>query len=120
MSTAMETSLADMKAGFPFAPEPIQGIPTLESLIELLFHMCRCAQTHRSPASDTTNLLFRACPCPIYGFFTADAYPDAFAPIPPPVDKVPDDLSQSVGWLRGDILLGFLMRENSKWGDSNQ
>ena len=90
MSTAMETSLADMKAGFPVAPEPIQGIPTLESLIELLFHMCRCAQTHRSPASDTMNLLFCACPRPIYGFFTADAYPDAFAPIPPAVDKVPD------------------------------
>ena len=86
----METSLADMKAGFPIAPEPIQGIPTLESLIGLLFHMCRCAQTHRSPASDTMNLLFCACPRPIYGFFTADAYPDAFAPIPPPVDEVPD------------------------------
>ena len=36
------------------------------------------------------NLLFCACPRPIYGFFTADAYPDAFAPIPPPVDEVPD------------------------------
>jgi hypothetical protein len=86
----METSLADMKAGFPLAPEPIQVIPTLESLIELLFHMCRCTQTHRSPASNTMNLLFCACPSPIYGFFTADAYPDAFAPIPPAVDKVLD------------------------------
>jgi hypothetical protein len=36
------------------------------------------------------NLLLCACPCPIYGFFTTDAYPDAFAPIPPAVDKVPD------------------------------
>jgi hypothetical protein len=36
------------------------------------------------------NLLFPACPCPIYGFFAADAYPDAFAPIPPAVDEVPD------------------------------
>ena len=86
----METSLADMKAGFPFAPEPIQGIPKLESLNELLFHMCRCAQTHCSLASDTMNLHFCACPCPIYGFFTADAYPDAFAPIPPAVDEVPN------------------------------
>ena len=36
------------------------------------------------------NLLLCACPRPIYGFFTADAYPDAFAPIPPVVDEVPD------------------------------
>jgi hypothetical protein len=36
------------------------------------------------------NLLFCACPRPIYGFFMADAYPDAFAPIPPAVDEVPD------------------------------
>ncbi len=36
------------------------------------------------------NFLFCACPCPIYGFFAVDAYPDAFAPIPPAVDKVPD------------------------------
>ena len=86
----METSLADMKAGFPFAPKPIQGIPTLKSLIELLFHMCRCAQTHCSPASNTMNLLFCACPRPIYGFFTADAYPDTFAPILPIVDEEPD------------------------------
>ena len=35
-------------------------------------------------------LLFYACPRPIYGFFTADAYPDAFEAIPPVVDKVPD------------------------------
>jgi hypothetical protein len=85
MSTAKETSRADMKAGFPFAPELIQGIPTLETRIELLFHMCPCTQTHCSPESDTMNLLLCACPRPIYEFFTADAYPDAFAPIPPSV-----------------------------------
>ncbi len=90
MSTAMETSLAGMKAGFPFLPKPIQGIPTLESVIELLFHMCCSAQTHRSPTSDTMNLLFCTCPRPVYVFFTADTYPDAFAPFPPVVDKVLD------------------------------
>ena len=79
----METSIADMKAIFPFVPKLIQGIPTLESLVELLFHMCQCAQTHRSPASSTMNLLFCVCPFPIYVFFTADVYTDAFAPIPP-------------------------------------
>ena len=80
-----------MKAGFPDGPEPIQGIPTLDLLIHILFHMCRCAQTHRSPASDTMNLLFCACPRAIYGFFTSDAYPDGrFAPLPPVVANVPD------------------------------
>ena len=79
-----------MKAGSPFSHKPIQGIPMLKSLIELLFHMCRCAQMHCSPASDTMNLLFCVCPRPIYRFFTADVYPDAFAPIPPVVDKIPD------------------------------
>jgi hypothetical protein len=45
MSTMTETTISDMKAGFPPLPEPIQGIPTLQSLIELLFHLCCCAQT---------------------------------------------------------------------------
>ena len=36
------------------------------------------------------NLLFCVCPRPIYRFFTADVYPDAFAPIPPVADKVTD------------------------------
>ena len=36
------------------------------------------------------NFLFCACLRPIYRFFTVDAYPDAFAPIPPVVDEVPD------------------------------
>jgi hypothetical protein len=48
MSTAMETSLADMKAGFPFAPEPIQGIPTLESLIKL-YSTCVDVPKHIAP-----------------------------------------------------------------------
>jgi hypothetical protein len=54
----METTLLDMKAGFPPSPKPIQGIPMLQSLIELLFHLYRCAQTHQSPASTIMNLLF--------------------------------------------------------------
>ncbi len=86
----METFLVDMKAGFPSAPKPIQGIPNLQSLIKLLFHLCRCAQTHRLPASKAMNLLFCACPENVYGFFTADPYPTNFAPFPPVIDKVPD------------------------------
>ena len=91
MSSATPTSLADMKGAFPDGPSPIEGIPSLETLIELIFHMCRCAQTHRSPASATMNLLFCACPRSIYPFFTAEAYPNAsYAPIPPVVPDVPD------------------------------
>jgi hypothetical protein len=90
MSTLTETTLADMKGGFPPAPEPIHGIPTLTSLIDLLFHLCRCAQTHRSPASAKMNLLFCAAPRDVYAFLTTEAYPDAFAPFPPVVADVPD------------------------------
>jgi hypothetical protein len=86
----METSLADMKAGFPPAPKPIQGIPTLESLIELLFHLCHCAQTQQSPASATMNLLFCTSPCDVYAFLTTEAHPNNFAPFPPKVANVPD------------------------------
>jgi hypothetical protein len=79
-----------MKGGFPPAPEPIHGFPTLTSLIDLLFHLCRCMQTHRSPASAKMNLLFCAAPRDVYEFLTTEAYPDAFAPFPPVVSNVPD------------------------------
>jgi hypothetical protein len=85
-----ETFLADIKAGFPSAPETIQGIPNLQSLIKLLFHLCCCAQTHCSPASEAMNLLFYACPRNVYGFYTADPYPTNFAPLTPVFDEVPD------------------------------
>jgi hypothetical protein len=85
-----ETTLLDMKAGFPPLPKPIQGIPTLHSLIELLFHLCYCAQTQRSPASVTMNLLFCAAPHDVYAYFTTEAYPNAFAPFPPEVPNVPN------------------------------
>jgi hypothetical protein len=90
MSTTNETSLADMKIGFPQALEPIQGIPTLQSLIKLLLHLCRCVQTQRSPASATMNLLFCAAPPDVYVFLTVEAYPAAFAPFPPIMPDVPD------------------------------
>jgi hypothetical protein len=90
MSGLTETSLADMKAGFPPAPEPIQKIPKLQSLIKLLFHLCCCTQTQQSPASATMNLLFCAAPCNVYAFLTTEAYPNTFAPFPPKVADVPD------------------------------
>jgi hypothetical protein len=77
-----------MKAGFPLSPEPIQGIPTLQSLIELLFHLCCCAQTQSLPASATINLLFCAAPRNVYTFLTTEA--NAFAPFLLEVPDVPD------------------------------
>jgi hypothetical protein len=90
MSTMTETTLSDMKGGFPPSPKPIQGIPMLQSLIKLLFHLCHCAQTQRLPASVMMNLLFYAAPRDVYAFLTTEAYPDAFAPFPPKVPNVPD------------------------------
>jgi hypothetical protein len=85
-----ETSFTDMKTGFPQAPEPIQGIPTLQSLIKLLFHLCCCTQMQRSPMSATMNLLFYRAPPDVYAFLTAEAYPAAFAPFLPIVLDVPN------------------------------
>jgi hypothetical protein len=62
----------------------------LQSLIEPLFHLCCCAQTQRSPASATMNLLFCAAPCDVYAFLSSEAYLDAFAPLPPEVPNMPD------------------------------
>ncbi len=79
-----------MKVGFPLALEPIQGIPTLQSLIELLSQPCCCTQMQRSPASATMNLLFCAAPPDVYAFLTAEAYPAAFAHFLPIVPDVPN------------------------------
>jgi hypothetical protein len=84
------TSLADMKTGFPQDLEPIQGNPTLQSLIELLFHLCHCMQMQRSPASATMNLLFCAAPPDVYAFLTAEAYSATFVPFLPIVSDVPN------------------------------
>jgi hypothetical protein len=79
-----------MKAAFPTAPEPIQGIPTLASLINLMLHMCRCVQTHKTPASTRMNMLFCAASPGLYSFFTTEAYPASFFSFPTEVDAVPD------------------------------
>jgi hypothetical protein len=89
MSTTNKTSLADMKTGFQQAPEPLQGIPTLQSLIELLFHLCCCMQMQRSPASATMNLLLCAAPPDVYAFY-AEAYPATFVFFLPIVPDVPN------------------------------
>jgi hypothetical protein len=90
MATKTETYIADMKAGFPPAPDPIQGIPNLQILIELLFHLCRCAQMHQSFASLTMNLLFCAAPPDVYAFLMTEAYPIHSAPFLPAVANVPN------------------------------
>ncbi len=40
MSTLTKTSLTSMKAAFPATPDPIQGIPMLASLVDLMLHIC--------------------------------------------------------------------------------
>jgi hypothetical protein len=85
-----EASLVDMKTGFPQAPEPIQGIPTLQSLIELLFHLCCCMQAQRSPVPATMNLLFCTAPPYVYAFLTAESSPAIFVPFLPIVPDVPN------------------------------
>ena len=90
MSGLMETSLMSMKLAFPSAPDPIQGIPTLASLIDLMLHICRCSQTHKTPASATMNMLSYAASPGLYSFFTNKTYPSDFFPFPNEVDTVSD------------------------------
>jgi hypothetical protein len=90
MSTLTETSLTSMKAAFPAAPDPIKGIPTLASLINLMLHICRCSQTQKTPASARMNMLFCAASPGLYSFFTTKAYPASFFPFPVEVDAIPD------------------------------
>jgi hypothetical protein len=90
MSYLSETSLTSMKAAFPAALDPIQGIPKLASLIDLMLHMCRCLQTQKMPASNKMNVLFCAASPGLYSFFTMEAYPASFFPFPPEVDAVPN------------------------------
>jgi hypothetical protein len=90
MSALTETFLTSMKAAFPTAPEPVQGIPMLQSLIELMLHMCRCAQTHKTPVLKDMNMLFCAAAPDLYAFFTKEAYPTTFFPFPKEVEEVLD------------------------------
>ena len=72
MSTTTETSLTSMKDAFPAALDPIQGIYTLASLIDLMLYICRCSQTQKTPASATMNMVFCAASPGLYSFFTND------------------------------------------------
>jgi hypothetical protein len=90
MSALTETSLTSKKAAFPTAPEPVQGIPMLQSLIELMLHMCRCTQTHKTPALKDMNMLFCAAAPDLYAFFMKEAYPTTFFLFLKEVEEVPD------------------------------
>ncbi len=90
MSSLTETSLTSMKAAFRAAPDPIQGIPKLASLIDLMLHICCCLQTQKTPTSDKMNMLFCAASPGLYSFFTTEAYPASFFLFPLEVDAVPD------------------------------
>ena len=90
MSALTEISLTSMKAAFPAAPDPIQGIPMLASLINLMLHICHCLQTQKTPASATMNLLSCAVSPGLYSFFMNKAYPTHFFPFLAEVDSIPD------------------------------
>jgi hypothetical protein len=79
-----------MKAAFSTTPELVQGIPMLQSLIELMLHMCQCAQTHKTPALKDMNMLFCAAAPDLYAFFMKEAYPKTFFPFPKEVEEIPD------------------------------
>jgi hypothetical protein len=79
-----------MKAAFPTAPELVNGIPTLQSLIELMLHMCQCTQTHKTPALKDMNMLFCAAAPELYALFTKEAYPSTFFLFLKEVEEVPD------------------------------
>ncbi len=90
MSILMGTSLISMKSALPTAPELMQGIPTLASLIDLMLHMCCCAQTHKTLASPKMNMLFCAGAPDLYSFFTTEAYLTNFFLFTKEIDAVPD------------------------------
>ncbi len=90
MSALTKISLTSMKAAFPAALDPIQGIPTLASLIDLMIHMCRCSQTQKTPASATMNMLFCAASPGLYSFFMNRAYPTNYCAFLAEVDSIPD------------------------------
>jgi hypothetical protein len=90
MSALTEISLTSMTAAFPAAPDPIQGIPTLASLIDLMLHICRCSQTQKTPASAMMNMLFCAVSPGLVSFFMNEAYPTNNFPFPAEVDSIPD------------------------------
>jgi len=90
MSALTEISFTSMKAAFPAAPDPIQGIPMLTSLIDLMLHICRCSQTQKTPASAIMNMLFCAASPGLYSFFMNEAYPTNYFPFPAEVDSILD------------------------------
>ena len=84
------TNVADIKANFPPAPQPIIGEPNLIGLVTLLQYMMRCAQTLKSTISPAMNLLYCALPPELYANYTDEAYPAGNYPFPGEVDDVPD------------------------------
>ena len=90
MSALLETSLTSMKAAFPAVPDPIQGIPTPASLIDLMLHICHCSQTQKTPASIKMNMLFCVASPGLYSFFTNKTYLSDYFQFLDEVDSIPD------------------------------
>ena len=62
-------AIKSIKAAFPAAPDPIQGIPMLVSLIDLMLNIYHCLQTQKTPASATMTMLFCAASPGLYSSF---------------------------------------------------
>ncbi len=83
--TYAETSSATMRAGFPTPPEPTLGAPNLFILNDLLQHICKFAQTHKSTISKKMNLLYVTVDPGLYTHYSAgEAYPINDYPFPAP------------------------------------
>jgi len=80
-----------MRAGFPTPPKPALGAPNLFILNDLLQHICKCAQTHKSTISKKMNLLYVVVDPGLYTHYSAgEAYPINDYPFPAEVDEVPN------------------------------
>jgi hypothetical protein len=75
----------------PAAPESINRIPTLTSIINLMLYICWCSQTQKTLASTAMNVLFYAFSPGLYSLFMSGAYPtNLLWPFPAEVDDVAD------------------------------
>ena len=82
-SVLKPTSKADMAAAFPEKVPIIQGEPTMQELIQVLFHLVKCEQSHVTEGNNALNLLHKALPTNLYRHYLSDpenqVYPPALA-----------------------------------------
>jgi hypothetical protein len=91
LSSYTETLAATMHLAFPTPPKLSLGTPNLFVSNNLLYYLCKCAQTHKSPISKKMNLLYVAIDPTLYGHYSGgEAYPNTDYPFPTKVTDVPN------------------------------